>query len=116
MLASVMKNSVLYAIYEYDTSLFVNMFCENKFRPQLKCEGKCKLAKMQKQQNEKDAADTLKQLQSEIICYSPSKLFSIGLVGLSSPETIKKTAYYNHLYSFIYTPSLIKPPAVTHLS
>lgn len=88
------------------------MFCENKERPQLKCNGKCKLAKMQKDQNENDAANRLKQLQTEMVYYYPIPSFSIVNNDLCSEEIVRKTTYFNSLYSFLYTSQLVKPPDV----
>lgn len=116
MLVSIMKNAVLYAIYKYDTETFIAMFCENKYRPQMKCDGKCKLAKMQKEQNEKDAADTLKQLQVETVCNAPARPFSIVHNEFFQVDTAIKGIYYQQSYSFLYVTELIKPPADIPLS
>ncbi len=106
-----MKNAVLYAIYEYDTETFIAMFCENKYRPQMKCDGKCKLAKMQKEQNEKEASDTLKQMQTETVCNTPVSAFSIDNNILFSFCKNIQGIYYDQSYSFLYAAELVKPPA-----
>lgn len=110
MLISIMKNSVLYALYDYDKELFISIFCENKDRPQLKCNGKCKFAEMQKEQNEKDANNRLKQLQTEIVYYYPISSLDIAYNDFYSEEIVRKEAYLNSLYSFLYTSQLVKPP------
>ena len=69
MLFCVTKNSLLFALYELDTGTFVSLFCENKTRPQLKCNGHCKLAQMAKEQDKKDASQALNNLQQEIFLY-----------------------------------------------
>lgn len=101
---------MLYAIYEYDTNLFATMFCKNTDRPQLKCNGKCKLAEMKKEQNEKDVANRLKQLQSEIAYYYPISSLNIAYNDLYSEKIVRKAAYLNSLYSFLFTSQLVKPP------
>jgi hypothetical protein len=55
MFLSMMKTTILYTytMYEYDRASFIKMFCINKYRPQLKCNGQCKLSKMQNEENEK---------------------------------------------------------------
>lgn len=116
MLLSIMKNPVVYTIYKYDTSLFITMFCENKDRPQMKCEGKCYLAKMQQEQNENDAANRLKQLQTEIVyCNFLTPVYIAGNEGCVIEKT-KKTAYYNTLYSYLFTSHLVKPPQTSSIS
>ena len=111
-----MKNPVLYTIYEYDTDLFITMFCENKSRPQLKCNGKCYLAKMQKEQNENDASNRLKQLQTEIVYFTPISPLSIAGNKICLKEESKQTPYYKEIYSFLFTSHLVKPPEVATLS
>lgn len=106
-----MKNAVLYTIYKYDSDTFIAMFCENKYRPQMKCDGKCKLAKMQKEQNEKEAADTLKQMQTETVSDTPVSSISIDNNELFSLCKNKQGIYYDQSYSYLYTAELVKPPA-----
>jgi len=109
MLLSITKNTVLYAIYEYDIRLFVTMFCENKNRTELKCNGKCKLAKMQHEQDEENAASRLKQLQTEIVYFFPVK--PIPWAGNHPPQQRKIIfLYYEHPYSFELISRLVKPP------
>lgn len=111
-----MKNPVLYTIYEYDTDLFVTMFCENKDRPQLKCNGKCHLAKMQKEQSEKDAENRLKQLQTEVVFYNSTTPVYFVKNELCVVEKTGTIAYYNKSYSFLFTLDLVKPPDTASLS
>ncbi|WP_143559472.1 hypothetical protein [Sphingobacterium sp. JB170] len=113
---SIMKNPVLYTIYEYDTKLFVSMFCENKSRPQLKCNGKCYLAKMQKEQEDNDASNRLKQLQTEVVYFNVVTPVYIVSDKLLFVEEVKPPAYYNQLYSFLFTSHLVKPPDTSALS
>lgn len=110
-----MKNPVLYTIYKYDTDLFITMFCENKSRPQLKCNGKCYLAKMQKEQNENDASNRLKQLQTETVYFTLTTQLSVTGNEIYLKEESKQTSYKNKIYSFLFASYLVKPPEVaTH--
>lgn len=86
------------------------MFCENKDRPQLKCNGQCKLAQMRQEQSEKEAANTLKQLQVEVGYYNLAASCSIAGNDVFVVETVKQNGYYNRLYAFRYTTRLVKPP------
>lgn|GEM_PF-389959 len=111
ILTGMMKTTILYSIYEYNRASFIEMFCVNKDRPQLDCNGKCKLAEMQKEQNEKRADDILKQLQLEIVYFSSVKPVNFSNNSLSVlPEKSKLTSYYNLPYSFIYIFKPVKPP------
>jgi hypothetical protein len=105
-----MRNNLLYVLYEYDTELFISMFCENKSRPQLHCNGKCKLAKMLKEQKEEEAAKVLKQLQSEVFCYS-QPIFAYPSRPEKFEEVKRKHPLSNQsLYSFLFTMRNDKPP------
>ncbi|MCO5235081.1 MAG: hypothetical protein M9933_02340 [Chitinophagaceae bacterium] len=111
MLLSIMKTSILYTVYEYDKAFFIELFCVNKDRPQLKCNGHCKLAQMQQEENEKNADNILKQLQSEIVYFSPVSMSLIDKDCFLVTNKIQFPSYHNQLYSFLFTAKLIKPPA-----
>lgn len=113
MLLSMMKGTMLYAVYEYNKAFFIELFCVNKDRPQLKCNGQCKLAQMQREENEKKADDMLKQLQSETTYFFPVRSTSLpGNDFLLMPCKTKLPVYYNHLYSFLFISKPVKPPEI----
>ena len=115
MCISIVKNPVLSAIYTYDTDLFVSAFCENQERPQLKCNGRCMLAKMQNEQSEKDASNMLKQLQAEMVyCNYNSSSYVYGLV-FSIDKNIDSDSYVDQIYSFQYISYLVDPPELNFL-
>jgi hypothetical protein len=107
---SIIKNSVLYVLYYYDRDLFVSAFCENTNRPEMKCNGQCKLVKMKKEQNEETTAGTLKKLQTEMVYLYSGESYYMDCNNLSVEEIGRKIPYYNILYSFQYTLQLVKPP------
>ncbi|MCT3745493.1 hypothetical protein ACR78Z_03990 [Sphingobacterium thalpophilum] len=110
MLFGIMRNNLLYVIYEYDTALFISLFCENQNKPQLKCNGKCKLAKMLKEQKEEEAAKVLKQLQTEVLYY-PQPVFTYPSRPEKFEEVKRKHPLSNQsLYSFLFTMRNDKPP------
>jgi len=113
VLTGMMKNTILYTIYEYNRASFVEMFCVNKDRPQLNCNGKCKLAQMQREQNEKRANDILKQLQLEIVYFSPVNPIRFSDNNLLLPTAKSNLpSYYDLPYSFIYIFKPVKPPEI----
>ena len=111
MLLSIMKISILYTVYEYDRAFFIELFCVNKDRPQLQCNGHCKLAQMQREENEKNADNILKQLQSETVYFSPVSMSAIDYDRSLTANEIQFPSYYDHPYSFLFTAKLVKPPA-----
>lgn len=113
MLFSILKNPVLFSIYEYDKDLFISVFCENKNRPQLNCDGKCYLAKIQQEQKEEEAANRLKQLQTEITYNTPEKTLMITDDLVIYTEGLTQSDYYNKFYTFDFTLDMVKPPEST---
>lgn len=108
---SMMKTTILYTVYQYNRSFFIEMFCVNKDRPQLRCDGKCKLAQMQQEENEKRASDKLKQLQLEVVYFAPVR--PVTLINNSVPiwaDQSNLPSYYHFSYSFIFISTPVKPP------
>lgn len=69
MMFCITKNSVLYAFYSLNTEAFVALFCENINKPVLKCNGKCQLAKIAKEEQKAQAEKVLSSLQNEVFVY-----------------------------------------------
>lgn len=107
---------MLYSIYDYDKELFISLFCENIDRPEFNCDGKCYLAKVQQEKNDEDAANRLKQLQTEIIYNYPERPATVDNVSTLDKGGIKKISYRKSLYAFDFTSSLVKPPEISTLN
>ncbi len=111
ILLSMMKNTLLYAVYEYDKTFFIEVFCVNKDRPQLNCNGHCKLVKMQQEDDEKQAGDMLAQMPTEISYFFPVKLTALTapvLTGAATP--INWPLYQNPFHPFLSASQRVKPP------
>lgn len=107
-----MKNPVLFAIYDFDHSLFITLFCENKNKPQLNCDGNCFLAKIQLEEQEQDAALTLKQLQNDTAFYFVNLLESSKNHDLQKVKSTDMSGLYHARYSYLFSSRLTKPPNV----
>lgn len=105
-----MKTSILYAIYEYDTQLFVSAFCENKNKPELHCNGKCQLVKMQKEQRENSTEKLLKELQSEVLACPVPPRIDFARQDLAQMEKKMYPVFTNPPYSYLFTDPRKKPP------
>lgn len=110
MLVCVTKNSLLSALYEFDTITFISLFCENKTRPQLKCNGHCKLAQMAKEQDKKDAAQALNNLQQEVFLYYQEPVTLLHNVLAGAMPATQYGRMLNMKYSFLYLSLNDKPP------
>ncbi|HTN07140.1 hypothetical protein [Agriterribacter sp.] len=66
---------------------------------------------MQREENEENADNILKQLQSEIVYFSPVSMSQIDDDRFLMTNKIQFPSYHNQLYSFLFTAKLTKPPA-----
>lgn len=103
MIFCIAKNSALYTFYQLNTNAFTALFCENKAKPLLKCNGKCQLTKLA---NEKQEAEkVLISLQKEVFWFyqqgcatAPTDLLTAVELKLLTPP---RTNLYTYLYFFI---------------
>lgn len=81
-------NVIVYAIYVANKNYVTEVFCINKDKPQLKCNGKChlakSLAKAEKEKNEKETTPPL-------LVFSP---FFISEINANYPDIKQQTKTY----------------------
>lgn len=112
MLVCLMKNGILYAVYGFNQKVFIELFCINKDRPDLHCDGKCELSKMFREKQKENASRILVQLQLENQFFPPS--FSFDFPETSHPpksENVPATILPD-TYSFDFIKKSAKPPEV----
>lgn len=108
ILISNLRFSSMYVYYSLDREGFIEQLCENKDKPELNCDGKCMLAQMLQAQSEDDEP-------MPIIGWEEVLVFFVVLPSYSmSPEDNheRHTVQYVDLYTYHYTPRLIKPPMI----
>lgn len=109
MLLCLMKNSILYAVYGFQPDIFIELFCVNKDRPDLHCDGKCELSKMFREKQKENASRILVQLQLENQYFPPSFVFDFPEISL--PEPVNRPAFTRpDIYSFDFIRKSSKPP------
>ncbi|HLS70515.1 MAG TPA: hypothetical protein VK027_02515, partial [Chitinophagaceae bacterium] len=84
-----LKNGVLYGIYQYNTSFFIEVFCENKNEPQRACEGQCQIMKISEEEESQNIAQVFKSAKAEVL-YLPSYF-------ISTPKSIEKSIEKSYL-------------------
>ena len=96
--------------YAMFTNDFVERFCENKDRPELKCDGKCALSQMlsQKADDEKTPIN-LDLLKNEIVLFIGS-LTTYTFV--QQPRKVLHNVVYRVLYDFHFFERIKHPPEV----
>lgn len=109
-LASSLKTASVMGYYAMFTNDFVERFCENKDRPELKCDGKCALSQMlsQKADDEKRPIN-LDWLKKEIVLFIGS-LTTYTFV--QQPRKVLHNVMYRVLYDFHFFERIKHPPEV----
>jgi len=109
-LASSLKTASVMGYYAMFTNDFVERFCENKERPELKCDGKCVLSQMlsQKADDEKTPIN-LDLLKNEIVLFIGS-LTTYTFV--QQPRKVLHNVVYRVLYDFHFFVRIKHPPEV----
>jgi hypothetical protein len=110
VLTGAMKNSLLLMYYQVDTTAFINTFCVNKDRPQLHCDGKCKLSQLLKEKERKEANETLVSLQAEYLLFQPTEKIKLQLPTLPVTDQPAPVAVYSNLYKFQFLSHSDRPP------
>ncbi|WEK35970.1 MAG: hypothetical protein P0Y53_00530 [Candidatus Pseudobacter hemicellulosilyticus] len=104
-----MKNTALLVFYQVNTTAFVEAFCVNKFRPQLHCDGKCKLASIIKEKEQKEAAETLASMQTETVFIEQPAAPLLHTAG-AHIQPAQYPTRNTSLYRFLLLSRTDKPP------
>ena len=104
------KVTLNYAYYKMDTVGFIERFCENKNKPELKCNGKCHLKNVATSQDEDKNTPKITIDFKEILFFSNT--FEVFVFYKN--EYIKKQnlIVYQNLYSFNNINDCFRPPEV----
>lgn len=107
-----MKSSILYAVYGFNREVFIELFCVNKDRPDLHCDGKCELSRMFREKQEENASRLLVQLQLENQYFPPCFSFKFAeMPAVSGTESVPAPLRPD-TYSFDFIKKNRKPPQV----
>jgi flagellar basal body-associated protein FliL len=105
---------VVYLDFELRKDYIIKNLCENRFKPQLHCDGQCVLAKKLHQLAEENATketqkqgQAIKKVLEEVFESTPS--FSLNLAN----KNLSKKSVYSHQLAHYqsFTPSVFHPPA-----
>lgn len=113
LMVIIAKGAILMTIYDIDQTVFVNLFCENKDKPEMKCNGHCKLAKISSEetQNKKKSHPGEINFETQIFVYtdfSVERHFEI----LFTEEAKVNYALKKSVYSYLFTNKHFHPPTV----
>lgn len=99
----------MYVYYSVDREGFIERLCENKDKPELKCDGKCMLAKMLQTQTDED------EQPMPVIGWEQQLVFCLELPHFELHELNNQNNnhfQYGEHYSYDFTLILNKPPIV----
>lgn len=101
--------NALYGLYDFDQNLFVELFCINKYNPELKCNGTCLLSKLDDQSSQnkdKPVPQNIKELQLTFVVQTTNT----ELPESTSTIKLKKQWENEHLHCSQYTDQVFRPP------
>jgi len=101
--------SFTYAYYEIDPVGFIEKLCENKDKPELKCNGKCHLKKVAESSTNENNEPTRLIDFKQILLYSQN----FQKYDFRPATSIEKNLIeYHNLYTYIGFNSCFRPPEV----
>jgi hypothetical protein len=109
MFIFITKNSVLLSFYALNSSSFVELLCVNKEKPQLKCNGKCQLSKIAKEESKKNTPTTNINVQDEVV-YCCNNLYSSKTTLAFKLISTQFSPFRYQIYRSVYLYLDDKPP------
>lgn len=102
------------AWYEINKQYVATVLCENKAKPQMKCNGKCylkkQLAKAEEKSDSKSKNRQHNETRAEAVDFIITEALSFPFFS-TAPAAIEND-YYADTYGINYSPSIFHPPAV----
>ena len=108
VLVHTFSNVVIVADYLVNSEIITKTFCVNKEKPEMKCNGKCHLAKQLKEDEEKKSTDFVKNIEIVMICQS-SSLIVFG-EKIDFPLHLKDSFTFNEPLTFEFQGNIFHPP------
>lgn len=96
------------SFYLVDNSSFTELFCVNKDKPEMECNGKCELAKLNEDSTADQKPSHLDFLQRQVVLFlNPIK--NLAIFHFSEGPALVIT-YLNN-YKFQFLPRITHPPS-----
>lgn len=100
------------AYYQVNMDYIIENYCVNKKKVELKCNGKCHLAKQLQQENNTDenTNNGLKLFSEmfQVVFYQSYNSYHV--FSLKTVKSNKTYNFYNKLYNYTFYNSLLRPP------
>lgn len=100
--------NILFGLYAVDKPVFVELFCVNKDKPKMHCDGSCMLTKLDEQKNQdSDKPILLNITQFQVYFHVQNIDLELHDVNLSEVE---HHFHYQNLYCSQYLKEVFRPP------
>lgn len=98
-----------FAFYFIDSETYIELFCKNKEKPELECDGKCSLNKVAQETSQKQDRLPENSFSLFFLDFIPSDNFTLNFESFKKvPKKINE--FISSIYSFLYFNTLKQPP------
>ncbi len=98
---------LIYASFNLKKDFIIQMFCINKDKPQLKCDGQCFLKRQIEEQHSEEKSKMVKETNRSVYFYSekiePFRMVFLSLTKLSFRHN-------DQIVSALFKPRIFQPP------
>ena len=98
-------NGMVWISYELNKAEIIQKFCENKDKPELKCEGTCHVKKMMLDEASESGEEPLSELPEIQLFFESNGFVMNEIQEIQSPNF-----YYSNLYSYGVLDEIDMPP------
>lgn len=114
IIGSTQSSYLVLISFKLNKRYIVNNLCENRAKPELKCNGKCFLQKKLKETEDREKNNSQKSEQKNLNFFSiePPAKFSLENC-LFSKSMSEPNTYYNSVYFFQNLSSVFRPPQLS---
>lgn len=96
------------SFYLVDNSSFTELFCVNQDKPEMECNGKCELSKLNESPDSKEKPSHLDFLQRQVVLFfNPMQKLEV----FEFSEVNNFTSVYSNNYKFQYAYRITHPPS-----
>ena len=106
------KETVIVSFYEVNKEYITKIYCINKEKPELKCDGKCHMKKMIKKSEKKEQESFPEgTLELKVLTFVKSD-FNQNFSTINKLKELNKTIYSEHLHGVLSFADIFHPPQV----
>jgi len=114
MIGSTLSGYIVLISFELNKRYIAENLCENRAKPELKCNGKCFLKKKLKKTEDSEKNNSQRSEQKNLNFFSIEPPTKLSLeICLFSNAVAKPGTYYNSVYSIANLAAVFRPPQLS---